>query len=318
MPEVPPKKQKVAPNGSFVTPLRYPGGKGRLGPWLSQVMRHNRISGGTYVEPYAGGAGAALFLLMRGYVNDIVINDADPIVFSFWKAATKNNKELVKKIKTTPINMDTWYQQKKIIESPGAFDLVEVAFATFFLNRTNRSGILSAGVIGGKAQAGTWRLDARYNVGDLGARVEKIGEMSKHITVYGSDALEILQNVVPEIGKKCLVYLDPPYYVKGSLLYRNHYKPEDHSEIAACVVKAEYPLLVTYDDCAEIRALYREIESVNFSLHYSTHTARPKASEILFYKNIELPFDPALTRRNQLCQQALTKGEMLSQKEFTI
>lgn len=314
---LPSAKKKSAANGSFITPLRYPGGKGRLGPWLAQLMRHNKISGGWYSEPYAGGAGAALFLLMRGYVNHIVINDADPVVNAFWRAATEETDALVSKIKTTPVNMDTWVKQKEILEAPEKYDLVEVGFATFFLNRTNRSGILSAGVIGGKAQQGNWKLDARYNIEELSARISKIGEMSKSITVYGMDALHFLKEVVPTFPDKCLVNLDPPYYVKGSLLYRNHYRPEDHAAIAECVAKADYPVLVTYDDCPEIRALYQSVEAVNFSLYYSTHLARPKASEVMFYKNLELPFDPEMTRRNQLRQQALTNGAMLSQSVLT-
>lgn len=317
MPDTAPAKKKPASNGAFLTPLRYPGGKGRLGPWLAQLMRHNKISGGWYSEPYAGGAGAALFLLMRGYVDHIVINDADPVVNAFWRAATEQTSELVAKIKSTPVNMDTWAKQKEVLDAPEKFDLVEVGFATFFLNRTNRSGILSAGVIGGKAQEGTWKLDARYNIEELSARITKIGEMSKHITVYGMDALDFLKDIAPTFPQKCLVNLDPPYYVKGSLLYRNHYKPDDHAAIAECVEQANYPVLVTYDDCPEIRELYQSVESVNFSLYYSTHLARPKASEVMFYKNLELPFDPAMTRRNQLRQQALTNGATLSQSVFT-
>lgn len=302
--------------GAFITPLRYPGGKGRLGPWLAQVMRHNKISGGWYVEPYAGGAGAALFLLMRGYVDHIVINDADPVVFAFWKAATEHSNDLVAKVRTTPVTMRTWERQKAVIESPGAHDVVEVGFAAFFLNRTNRSGILSAGVIGGKDQNGPWKLDARYNKEDLSQRISKIGSMSKHITVLGMDALDLLTDVAPGFPSKCLVYLDPPYFVKGSLLYRNHYQPEDHASIAHCVVQADYPVIVTYDDCPEVRRLYAGLDAAQFSLHYSTHLARPKTSEVLFYRNLALPFEPQLTRGYQL-QHARTKGAMLSQSVFT-
>lgn len=280
-------------------------------------MRHNRISGGWYVEPYAGGAGAALFLLMQGYVDHIVINDADPAICSFWRAVTEANAKLLRLIANTPVTMKTWERQREILSNPEKHDFVEVGFAAFFLNRTNRSGILAAGVIGGKAQAGEWKLDARYVVGDLSARIAKIGSMARHITVLGMDALDLLSDVAPGFPSKCLVYLDPPYYVKGSQLYRNHYGPEDHGAIAECVKSADYPVLVTYDDCAEVRALYSGLDEVNFSLHYSTHMARPLASEAMYYKNLELPCDPTLTRGFQLAQQVRTKGAMLSQKVLT-
>ena len=105
-----------------------------------------------------------------------------------------------------------------------------------------------------------------------------------------------------------------PYYVKGSLLYRNHYIHADHAAIAQCVSDAAYPLIVTYDDCAPVRELYSSFESINFELHYSTHTARPLTSEVLFYKNVELPSAPAMTRATHLGQHARTNGAMASQK----
>jgi DNA adenine methylase len=311
MPEPTPSQATVG--GAFITPLRYPGGKGRLGPWIAQIMRHNRISGGWYVEPYAGGSGAALFLLTQGYVDHIVINDADPVVYAFWRAVTTDCTAFVERVRRTPVTMKSWERQRKVLADPGIYEPLDVAFATFFLNRTNRSGILSAGVIGGKQQNGNFKLDARYNVPDLAARIERIGALAKNITVLGVDALSLLTDVAPGFPNRCLVYLDPPYYMKGSLLYRNHYGPNDHAAIAHCVSQAEYPLLVTYDDCPEVRRLYRGFDSTTFSLHYSTHMARPKTREILFYRNIELPSDPEMTRAYHLAQHALTKGAMLSQ-----
>lgn len=290
--------------GAFATPLRYPGGKGRLGPWMSELIRHNGITGGCYIEPYAGGAGVALYLLTRGWVDHVVINDADPVVFSFWKSATEQPDALVEKIASTPISMDTWREQKLVLLAPEKHSCLEVGFAAFFLNRTNRSGILSAGVIGGQSQQGDWKMDARYNSTELCKRILNIGSLAKQITVLGLDALELLTGVAPGLSEKCLVYLDPPYYVKGSLLYRNHYQPEDHAAIAACVLSADYPLVVTYDDCPEIQTLYEGLDSTTFSLHYSTHSARPKSSEVLFYKNLELPFAPCLTRGFELINAA--------------
>lgn len=283
--------------GAFATPLRYPGGKGRLGPWLAQVLAHNRLEGGWYVEPYAGGAGAALYLLVRQHVDHIVINDADPVVYAFWRAVTEKTSSLVGLMRSTPVTMRSWVRQREILDSPLQHDFVELGFAAFFLNRTNRSGILSAGVIGGRAQTGAWKLDARFNVEQLVERVERIGSLRNRISVTGLDALDLLVDAAPGFPDKTLVYLDPPYFEKGSLLYRNHYENEDHADIANILENAHYPLIVTYDDCAEIRELYRRFESTQFSLQYSTtHLARPKASEMLFHRNIELPFAPAMTR----------------------
>ncbi len=287
---------KLNSGGAFATPLRYPGGKGRLGPWLAEVMRHNKIAGGWYVEPYAGGAGAALYLLTQGVVEHIVINDVDPVVYAFWMAATQHCEALLKMVRSTPVTIDVWEQQRAIVAEPSNFDIVEVGFAAFFLNRTNRSGILSAGVIGGRGQCGSWKLDARFNKQVLCQRIEQIGELASRMTVFSMDALDLLTDVAPGFDERCLVYLDPPYYMKGSLLYRNHYEAADHAAIAHCVRQSDYPLVITYDDCPEVDALYQGFDSAKFTLHYSTHTARPVASEALFYRNLELPFDPHMTR----------------------
>ena len=285
---------------SFYTPLRYPGGKGRMGPWIAELLRHNKISGGWYVEPYAGGCGAALFLLIHGYVDRIVINDADPIIFAFWKVATEQPAELVAKIKSTPVAIDTWHAQREIVTTAHEHSLLDVAFAAFFLNRTNRSGILAGGVIGGKAQSGSWKLDARYNQADLVDRIQTVGRLSKRIAVHGLDALDLLDLIEPSLPPKSLIYLDPPYFKKGAQLYRNYYNPDDHAAIARRVATIEAPVMITYDKAEEIRQLYRGFDQVDFSLHYSTHTSRPQATELLIYRNLTLPSPPRLTRGRAL------------------
>ena len=174
------------------------------------------------------------------------------------------------------------------------------SFAAFFLNRTSRSGILAGGAIGGKAQAGEYKMDARFNREDLATRVLVIGAMHRQITVLGMDALDLLQDCSRGFQPKTLVYLDPPYYIKGSQLYRNFYKHNDHQAIAQCVATAQYPLLVSYDNCPQIRRLYKSLRSSTFTLQYSTHLARPTAKEVLFYANLALPSRPVLTRSEHL------------------
>jgi len=174
----------------------------------------------------------------------------------------------------------------------------QVAFATFFLNRTNRSGILSAGVIGGKEQKGDCKLDARFNKEDLCERIRRIGRMRQHISVYGLDAMDLIDMIKDEFPSNSLTYFDPPYYEKGSQLYRNFYKPEDHAQIAEKVSGLQKPWLVTYDNCAPIKALYSKTNSVEFSLCYSTHKARPKATEAMFYGNLNLHESPYMTKRD--------------------
>lgn len=281
---------------SFATPLRYPGGKGRLGPWLAELLRHNSLSGGCYVEPYAGGAGAAIYLLTMGYVDHIVINDADPVVYAFWAAALNHTDDFIRMIERTPVTMSTWEAQKEIHANPTKHDLLEVGFATFFLNRTNRSGILSAGVIGGRAQKGKYKLDARFNKQDLAQRIRLLGQMRRHIGVHGLDAIDFLNTIEEYLPERSLIYFDPPYYEKGSSLYRNFYKPEDHASIALRISELNRPLLVTYDNCPPILDLYRDFDYTEFSMVYSTAMDRPLGSEVMFYRDLEIHSEPVLKR----------------------
>lgn len=283
--------------GAFATPLRYPGGKGRLGAWLAQLMRANRISGGWYVEPYAGGAGAAILLLSRGYVDHIILNDLDPVVHAFWQSVLSDTDGILSLLKSTPVTIDSWERQRQIHANPQSFSPTEVGFATFFLNRTNRSGILKGGVIGGKAQTGPWSMTARFNKSDLAERIRTVSSLRRHISLYHEDAVDLLRGIGADLPPRSLTYLDPPYYHKGSQLYRNHYRPEDHAAIAAAVAQIRTPWLVTYDNCPEICALYQEFDSVKFSLHYSTHKERPLATEIMFYGNLEMETPPVMSRR---------------------
>lgn len=283
--------------GAFATPLRYPGGKGRLGAWLASLLRGNKISGGWYVEPYAGGAGAAILLLSRGYVDHIVLNDLDPVVHAFWWSVINDTAGLLDLLDRTPVTMDSWERQREIHAAHDKHSMTEVGFATFFLNRTNRSGILKGGVIGGKAQNGPWSMAARFNKADLAERIRTIASLKRHISLYKADAVDLLRDIKSDLPAKSLIYLDPPYYHKGSQLYRNHYQPDDHAAIAAAVGEIETPWLVTYDNCAEIQALYKDFKSVEFSLHYSTHNARPLATEIMIYGNLKVDSAPVMSRR---------------------
>ncbi|MBS1204595.1 MAG: methyltransferase [Proteobacteria bacterium] len=281
---------------AFITPLRYPGGKGRMGPWLSELLRHNNISGGYYVEPYAGGAGAALFLLMNGYVNHTIINDLDPVVYSFWWSILNENENFIELINQTEVTIDNWYEQKEIMTNYSDYDALKVGFATFFMNRTNRSGILSGGVIGGKNQDGKYKIDARYNKKNLCERIKKIGAMKCFIDLYNLDASNFLDEISNKLPAKSLIYLDPPYYEKGSQLYRNHYKPCDHKVISEKIVSIRTPVIVTYDNCEEIKNLYSNEKKVEFSFHYSTHLARPKVTELMIYKNLVLHKTPSMKK----------------------
>jgi DNA adenine methylase len=265
----------------FPSPLRYPGGKGSVANFIKLVFIENDLIGADYVEPYAGGASVGLSLLVEGYADHIHINDLDPAVFAFWNAVLGDTERLCARISDTEVSVDEWFRQRAVQASlsPDTFDL---AFSTFFMNRTNRSGIITGGIIGGRNQDGPWRLDARYNRDDLIRRIRKIARFSSRISLSRLDALDFLTTWFSDTAPKSFIYLDPPYYKKGSDLYRNHYGPGDHIAVAKATRKLRVPWIVSYDADPNVIALYRSRRSLHYSLSYSAGT-RGKGCEVMFF-----------------------------------
>ena len=244
-------------------------------------MRINNLSG-DYLEPYAGGAGVALDLLFNECCKNIHINDFDVAVFNFWNSVTQNTDCFLKLLNDTPVTIEEWHKQKFILANPQDHSQLEHGFSTFFLNRTNRSGILKAGVIGGKNQDGNYKLDARYNKKNLSQRIEKIGQFKERIKVYNIDALDLLKQVDSLLPKDSLMYLDPPYYVKGQGLYRNFYNHNDHAQIREALDKVHTKWIVSYDNCHEIKDIYSGYRQDDYELNYSAYY-KMKGSEVMIY-----------------------------------
>ncbi|ENW23374.1 DNA adenine methylase [Acinetobacter lwoffii] len=275
----------------FSTPLRYPGGKAKFAPFVKDLMEVNNLSG-DYLEPFAGGAGVALDLLYNGYCKNIHINDFDLAVYNFWKSVTTNTEEFLRILYQTPVTMEEWHKQKTILDNPMNYSDIEHGFAAFFLNRTNRSGILKGGVIGGKNQDGHYKLDARFNKENLSKRIEKIGDFSNRIKVYNLDALDLLNKVDIMLPQDSLIYLDPPYYVKGQGLYRNFYIHEDHVQIRKALDRVRTKWIVSYDNCDEIKDIYAGYRQEDYELNYSAYY-KMKGSEVMIYcdnlKTVKVP-----------------------------
>tara|TARA_R100000656_G_scaffold125026_1_gene105069 strand:+ start:3606 stop:4484 length:879 start_codon:yes stop_codon:yes gene_type:complete len=266
------------------SPLRYPGGKASFAPFISRLIRENNLVDGHYLEPYAGGAGVALDLLFHKYASHVHINDADPAVYAFWVSCTQYSKDLLELLGSTPINMDEWFKWRSILRGEITSSIVEKGFATLFMNRTNRSGILKAGVIGGKSQEGKYKVDARFKKDVIAKRIKMIADRKDDISVYDEDSLDILKRSSSFLPKKSLIYLDPPYYLKGKGLYRNYYNHDDHVSIANLIQENDFsfPWVVSYDNTEEIRAMYQPSKSISYGLNY-TAQKRYIGNEVMFF-----------------------------------
>jgi DNA adenine methylase len=282
-------------SNKLYSPLRYPGGKAPFAPFIAEIMEANGLAGGHYLEPYAGGAGVALELLFHGYVSHIHINDIDPAVYAFWVSVTEHTDELLDLLESTPITMEEWFRWRSVLREENEVSIVEKGFATLFLNRTNRSGILKAGVIGGKAQIGEYKLDARFKKDVIAARIKKIAEHADNVSVYREDSLQLLSRCADFLPQKSLIYLDPPYYVKGKGLYRNYYEHDDHTGIAVTLQSDhfQWPWVVSYDNVEEICSMYKLSKSLSYGLNY-TAQRRYVGSEVMFFSQHLLIPDEAI------------------------
>jgi len=280
--------------GHTQSPLRYPGGKSRFAPLIADFVESNGLQDGIYVEPYAGGAGAGLQLLFSERVSRIMLNDADRRIYLFWQSILANTDDFLNLLADIPVSLTEWYRQKRIMQDAQNHSDLEVAFSIFYLNRCNRSGILSSGPIGGKSQTGTWQLDARFNKKDLARRIEKISLFASRISIHNLDAIQFIkQHVLPIATPKnrLLVYLDPPYYSKGSRLYFNHYTEEDHTELARFLNSQNtFKWIVSYDNLPQVRELYSDCSTSVVSLYHFTRMARV-GQEIVIYCPDSVPPD---------------------------
>ena len=266
----------------IISPLRYPGGKSKVLSFMKELIEENySVKKPVYVEPYAGGAGVALGLLINGYVSKIYINDIDPAIHAFWWSVKNKPMALINKIRKAEITIKEWRKQKSIYKNADTRNMFALGFATFFLNRCNMSGVLEGGVIGGLKQNGKYKMTARFNKEDLIKRIKLISKHRKNIILYKKDTYKLLKSK-KDIFKSCLLYLDPPYYEKGHQLYKNHYAHDDHQKLSELMRTLKGNWVVSYDNVTEIKQLYKGFKRKEFNLTYFAGKIK-RGKEIMFF-----------------------------------
>ena len=262
-----------------LSPLRYPGGKASLAGLFTDLIKTLDSQICCYVEPYAGGADAGIALLREGIIDQLVINDIDPAVYSFWKAVTAENNRMLEQIAKVPLTIEEWKRQRDIYRDPGARIGFELGFAFFYLNRTNRSGILTGGVIGGIQQEGRYKIDARFNRKTLIERVSALDDFRDRIVVTANDGRTVIRKYADRTDT--FMYIDPPYVKAGAKLYLNSFDGRDHIALSNIIKELDPPhWLITYDDSSLIKALYRDYPQGLLELSYSANR-KTRAEELL-------------------------------------
>lgn len=284
----------------ILSPLRYPGGKSKIAAFVKQIIKDNNLLDGVYVEPFAGGAAVALSLLMDEYVSRIVINDKDRSIYAFWYSVLNETERLCQYIEETPVTMDTWRMQREIqsADNKNTVDLLSLGFSTFFMNRTNRSGIIKAGVIGGFNQTGNYKIDARYKKEELIGRIRRIAAYADRIELHNEDAADLISRISNITPQNTIMYLDPPYYKKGRGLYMNYYNDSDHKTIRDVITNVNtIRWIVSYDNSTFIKSLYEDFRSQEFYLNYSANN-NGKGTEVIFFSNNCIVSEEALANIN--------------------
>jgi DNA adenine methylase len=278
-----------------LSPLRYPGGKAALAGFFADLVERLALKSPTYVEPYAGGVGAGVALLLEGHVEQLVINDLDPAVYAFWASVVGRNDDLCQLVKDTPLSVSEWQRQKAVYRAKDLEDQLSLGFAFFYLNRTNWSGVLNAGPIGGMSQKGKYKIDARYNRSGLTSRLASLGKKASQILVSSCDGASIVDAYAGR--PDTFLYIDPPYVEAGSSLYLNAFTKKDHQSLSAAILRhPKGDWVVTYDDTQEIRKLYAGHSIRDYQLYYSAHKSiRSKELAILSPSVARLVESPAKT-----------------------
>ena len=275
-------------SGSY-SPLRYPGGKVKQYNVVKKILISNNLIGGTYIEPFAGGAGLAIKLLLKNDVKRIVLNDIDPAIFCFWKTILNHTEDFCEHIDQAELTVTEWKRQREIFKKGNCGNEFEFAFSVFYLNRTNISGILNGGVIGGVEQKGTYKIDARFGKENLKQKIRDIALRKNDIILYNLDARELISGNYLKIYRKVFINFDPPYVNKGSWLYRNSFKKEDHIALFNCIDRCTKKWIVTYDVCDFISKLYCGYRQYLVDVTYSAKNKTKKKEYIFFSKNLNIP-----------------------------
>lgn len=234
------------------------------------MIRDMGMAGCTYVEPYAGGVGAGLSLLVTGQVDRVVINDLDPAIYAFWATVQAEPRLLIERIHSVPLDVAEWRREREIYVAADTSDLFKLGFATFYLNRTNRSGVLNGGPIGGLDQSGNYKIDARFNRDGLAERIRILSLYSDNIIPTSRDGIEVITEYAAK--DDAFIYADPPYFEKAGSLYLNAFAAGDHEDLARVLNSvADRPWILTYDNVPQVSVLYAERRRREFELHYSAH-----------------------------------------------
>jgi len=285
------RAEMINSTDEIISPLRYPGSKQALVPYVIRFLKENRLHTEHWYEAFAGGASISLSLLKREVVKQATLIEKDPLIYAFWECVRSDPAILCERIRTLDVSMKTWKRFQKFREPDAVskYPLIDLGVAGLFFNRTNYSGIIGANPIGGMSQESEYKINCRFTKNTVITRICEAASVAKRLTVIHGDAVSHLRQRKDTIlNKKAVVYIDPPYYAQGQKLYRYHFFDKDHQRLARFLNSSEFPWLVSYDNAPFIAGLFREKLQKPIRLQYTVRQAR-SAEELIITNQMHLP-----------------------------
>lgn len=267
------------------SPLRYPGGKQKA---LARIFRCFPTDFQELREPFVGGGSVFLAVLGEQRVRRCWINDLNPELYWFWRCVQTDLPAVVARVRQ--IHRETQDGRALFAElagvNPETLSPLERAVRFFVLNRITFSGTIESG---GYSQAS---FATRFTPSSI-QRLADLAGWLRDTRITQGDYRELLQ--AP--GDNVFIFLDPPYLSKThSRLYgrQGHlHMGFDHQRFAQEMAACPHRWLITYDDCAEVRANFAFAHLWEWELQYGMNNykqTKAKRGRELFLSNYPFAF----------------------------
>lgn len=249
---------------SVRSPLRYPGGKTR---GVELITKYFPEKPGAMLSPFFGGGSIELFIAAKG-VKVFGYDVFSPLV-EFWQCLTQQPNELADEVeKFYPLAKEKFYLLQKT--QTNFTTKLQRAAVYYVLNRSSFSGATLSGGMSPQhprfTQSSIQRLRDHYNPNIKVAQADFKTSLQKHPSLF--------------------TYLDPPYLISSSLYGKkgNAHKDFDHTGLAT-LLKTRENWILSYNDCEEIRALYKGCKIVMPKWKYGMSNNKSSKEILIFSKN---------------------------------
>lgn len=271
----------------YVSPLRYPGGKATMASWLGEMFSRQLgyMDVEVWLEPFAGGAGAALTLLDRDAVPEAWIVDANPAIAAFWQTVTGDGDALAARIERTTPTLGLYARSQGLLAEPDGADRFELGYAAFIVNRCSRSGIIAP-------RSGAMSdIGARFNAAELADRIRHVASFGSRLRVIHGDGIGFIEdlNGAAGIEDEVLAFCDPPYLREGNRLYRVGMDGDMHQRLADALHATPARWLLTYDnEPAVTDLLYPDHRVIAYDIRNNANRARIAREYAVLSHNLDV------------------------------